>query len=228
MNLIQLRPLVIAVAIMLAGHSAHPASLDDIQFWAGSGDNRAALVIDWNDGKSQESLLWGYRWNGSATGLDMLQAVVSADSRLYAYLADFSFGRSILGIGYDLNDSGGFAVNPALTFNQFGIALDSGSGNANDSRAAADSGDHYVEGWNSGYWAYYLKSGATEPWGSAPTGASGRPLTDGAWDGYSFALGFSGAAPGESVAAVVPEPGAIPLLVLGLLMSGFRLRLARK
>ena len=67
--------------------SAKAATFDDIQFWTGSGTNRAAVVIDWKDGKNPGALLWGYRWNGAATGLDMLKGVVTADKRLFAHLA---------------------------------------------------------------------------------------------------------------------------------------------
>ena len=49
-------------------HGSRRVDCGDIQLWAGTGANEAAMVIDWNDGKSDESLVWGYRWDGSATG----------------------------------------------------------------------------------------------------------------------------------------------------------------
>lgn len=55
---------------------------DDILFWVGEGDNQAALVIDWQDGKEPQSLAWGFRWSGTATGQDLINAIVSADNRL--------------------------------------------------------------------------------------------------------------------------------------------------
>jgi len=188
------------------------ATFDDIQFWTGSGANRAALVIDWNDGKSAESLLWGYRWDGSATGLDMLQSVVNADSRLFAHLGTYAWGTATLGIGYDLNDSGGFAVSPSLTFDSGGLVLDT---NPDDARVATDAADHWLEGWNSGFWAYYLKGSATENWTSGMTGPGDRVLADGAWDGFSFAPGFASSDPSEPTAAIVPEPGVVSFLALG-------------
>jgi hypothetical protein len=210
------RMLALAVATACLPWSADAATFDDIQFWAGNGANRAALVIDWNDGKEPASLLWGYRWDGAATGLDMFQAVVAADPRLFAHLGEFPWGTAIFGIGYDLNSSGGFAVNPNLVFDSGGLTLDSGAGDANDARVPADSADHYVEGWNNGFWAYYLKSSGSEDWTSAMTGADGRALADGVWDGYSFAAGFNSSVPSEPLAAV-PEPGMVSLLVLGFL-----------
>jgi len=190
------------------------ASLDDIQFWAGSGANRAALVIDWQDAQAPQSLLWGFRWDGTATGLDMLQAVVTADPRLYAHLGQFGWGTAVFGLGYDLNDNGVFAVNPPVAFDSGGLAVDT---NPDDARVAADAGDHWREGWNTGFWAYYLKGSSGDAWESAMTGAADRVLSDGAWDGYSFAAGFVSAAPGEPVPAAVPEPGTLALLVLGAL-----------
>jgi hypothetical protein len=190
------------------------ASLDDIQFWAGAGAHRAALVIDWQDAQAPQSLLWGFRWDGTATGLDMLQAVVSADPRLYAHLGQFGWGTAVFGLGYDLNGNGAFAVNPPVAFDSGGLALDT---NPDDARAAVDAGDHWREGWNTGFWAYYLKGSSGDAWESAMTGAADRVLSDGAWDGYSFAAGFVSAAPGEPVPAAVPEPGTLVLLVLGAL-----------
>ena len=192
--------------------TAPAATFDDVQFWVGSGANQAALVIDWNDGKSAESLLWGYRWNGTATGLDMLQAVVNADSRLFAHFGTYVWGTAIQGIGYDLNNSGGFAVTPALTFDAGGLALSTAP---DDTRVVTDAADHWLEGWNNGFWAYYLKGSAAENWTSAMTGAGDRTLTDGAWDGFSFAPGFASSDPSEPTPAMVPEPGVVSLLTVG-------------
>ena len=214
----KLRLLSLAVASLFVLNSSRAATFDDVQYWVGSGANQAAFVIDWNDGKSAESLLWGFRWNGSATGADMFQAVVNADARLFAHIGLFSFGPSALGIGYDLNNSGGFGVSPALTFDSGGLFFGAGAGSANDARVATDSADHYVEGWNNGFWAYYTKANFTDAWASSGVGAGDRALTDGAWDGYSFAAGFSGPDPGEPLAAVpVPEPTALALLSLSAL-----------
>lgn len=190
------------------------ATFDDVQFWVGSGANQAALVIDWNNGKSPESLLWGYRWDGTATGLDMLQAVVNADSRLFAHLGTYVWGTATLGFGYDLNNSGGFAVSPSLAFDSGGLALDT---NPDDNRVATDAADHWLEGWNNGFWAYYLKGSAAENWASALTGAGDRTLADGAWDGFSFAPGFASSDPREPTPAMVPEPGVVSLLTLSAL-----------
>lgn len=214
----KLRLLSLAVASVFVLNSARATTFADVQYWVGSGVNQAALVIDWNDGKSAESLLWGYRWDGAATGYDMLQAIVTADSRLYAHIGNYAWGTAILGIGFDLNGNGNFSVTPALSFNGNGFFT---STSPNDARVAVESGDHYVEGWNTGYWEYFNKASAVEAWSSANDGITGRLLTDGAWDGLNFNLGFAwpGAAPSEPIAVTaVPEPTAIALFSLSALV----------
>jgi hypothetical protein len=208
----KLRLLSLAAAGLFALFPARAATFDDVQFWVGSGANRAALVIDWNDGNSAESLLWGYRWDGPADGLDMLLAVVNADSRLFAHVGNYVWGTAVQGLGYDLNGNGTFAVSPSLNFDGGGIALTT---SPDDLRAPADDGDHYVEGWNNGFWAYYTKTTANDAWASSMVGAGDRSLTDGAWDGFSFAPNFSGPEPGEPFAAPIPEPATLALCLVG-------------
>jgi hypothetical protein len=214
----KLRSLSLAVASLFVLNFSRAASFDDVQYWVGSGANQAAFVIDWNDGKSAESLLWGYRWNGAATGLDMFQAIVSADSRLFAHVGNYAWGTAILGIGFDLNGNGSFGVTPALSFDSAGLF---NSISPNDARGALEAGDHYVEGWIAGYWEYFNKANSGAAWASTSGGIADRVLADGVWDGLNFNLGFAwpGATPGEPVAVTaVPEPSALALLSFSALV----------
>ena len=69
------------------GCAAQTFSFDEIQFWVGAGAQRAALMIDWQEGAAEPpALAWGYRWDGTASGSDMLRAILAADDRLYAKL----------------------------------------------------------------------------------------------------------------------------------------------
>lgn len=113
----------LALAGTLLVSQSFATSLDDIQFWTGTGTNRAALVIYWNapevrnntsvpDPAAEKSLVWGYRFNGTATAEDMFNAVVAADHRLFvtATTPYSGFGAFIYSIGYDLNNNGVFGI----------------------------------------------------------------------------------------------------------------------
>lgn len=76
-------------------------TFDDVKFWVGTGSNRAALVIEWHDGTSPDALVWGYRWDGEASGHDMIVAIAKADPKLLL-LTQYTgwMGYTIDGIGY--------------------------------------------------------------------------------------------------------------------------------
>lgn len=198
----------------LAG-SAHAAfTFDDITFWAGSGANEAALVVDFNDGKSPASHAWGFRWDGDATVTDLFAAVVTADARLFAKVGPAgTFGTPVYGIGYDLDNDGVFGVDDGSTFGAGGIKLTSDLDA--DGAAATDADDHYEEGWFSdGFWTHFVGSG--EPFNGGNwlggNGLDSTPLTDGAWQGLSFDPAYSFTdAPSEPL----PEPTTLALIALG-------------
>ncbi|MCE5322244.1 PEP-CTERM sorting domain-containing protein [bacterium] len=210
--------LALGAAALFCG-SAGAFSFDDIRLWAGSGSNRAAMVIDWNDGISPQSIVWGYKWDGTATGKDMFDAVLALDNRLYAsmeYWPSYD-GYTVYGIGYDLDADGSGFVS--------GVRQDAGG---DEDGYALDSDDHYCEGWFTGYWSYYV----AETTGSLPSswdysgwGISARTLSDGSWDGWSFVSDMSdwtSAGPPDTptAATAVPEPGALAGLVTGLMSLG--------
>ena len=113
---------------------AQPFTFDEVQFWVGSGANRAALVIDWLENTNEPpALVWGYRWDGAANGRDMLQAVVAADPRLFAKFGNHAeYGAAVFGFGYDANDDGGFEIDDGTTFNAAGMAFRSRTGRRHD------------------------------------------------------------------------------------------------
>ncbi len=176
----------------LGSANAAVASLDDILFWVGEGANRAGIAIDWDgDRATDEALAWGFRWDGAATGEDMLRAGIAADARLFAKLGDNGpLGVAVRGLGYDANGDGAFALDDGTQFDSGGVAA---SGPA-DGAAAVDPGDLYREGWFTGVWSYAIAN--ANPWNGdaawtySAVGAAGRPLVDGAWDSWAFTPTF--------------------------------------
>lgn len=184
-------------ALTAASVAATPVqSFDDITMWIGTGSNRAALVIDWNDGSTTESYAWGFRWNGTATGADMLRAIAgfigtnstpatadgTGDPALTLYTQTFAgFGDTVFQLNYLAHAEGGFEPDAA------------------------------------GFWGYYVGDRSNlfpEEWEFSEFGMEDRQLSNNDWDGWSWAPDFDGAAPDQPVAAV-PEPGILVLFALG-------------
>ncbi|MFM8457592.1 MAG: hypothetical protein ACKOB0_01405 [Chthoniobacterales bacterium] len=96
-------------------------SFTNIQFWTGSGTNRAALVLDFGSPETPSSIAWGYRWNGATntaatmlfslagtiTGASAPAPLLGSDPRLSVDVSFFP--------GY-----GGYFVN-TITYNQVGL-----------------------------------------------------------------------------------------------------------
>ena len=122
----------IRLALALAGcalaGNVRAITTNDIQLWTGSGTNHAAVVIEWNSPDvfnnttvpapvANKTLVWGYQFNGTATGTQMLNAILASDPRLYAVINN-TYGTFVEGIGYNLNGNGLIGVatdGPRLT-----------------------------------------------------------------------------------------------------------------
>lgn len=164
-----------------------------INYWVGEGDNESALVIKWNDGKgSDKNLVWGYRWDGSASGVDMVQAIAAADARFYVLVkGDTQYGAAIGGFGYDLNGNG----NIQLLNNGKACDVIDGVCNTNDYNfddfTSNDPEDHWGAGWRKAYWSYWLADKNNPVFEYSNVGASSRELTDGSIDGWSLVTDMS-------------------------------------
>jgi len=212
---------------LILGHptpSAASTTFDSIKFWTGTGTNRAAMVIQWNDGSTPTSMVWGYRWSGEATGIDMLKAIagstVSREDGQTTFMPDTSTGadpRLALSL---VNYSWGSALE-GLVFTAQEVV-----------RTQND--------WSTGYWEYSIYGGTFDydlydaewnyigettyrqtgtdtysnvNWFFSPIGASDRILIDGSWDAFSFASGnfesgFTSTPVVEPSPAVPPSPTA--------------------
>ena len=185
-------------------------TFDDIDNWTGDGENRAALVIQWNDDDEQTAMVFGYRWDGMATGADMLKAVVEANPRLYTLMqytnvsspTDPDGGYTICGLGWDRDNDGdirlidtenneeytsesGFFRHPRSydPINDYGGTSDYDY----DNWKACDDDDFWGGGWYENYWSYWVKSGDGETFSYSNWGASGRVLENDCWDGWKYA-----------------------------------------
>lgn len=80
-----MKKLVTACLLSLAtllGFSQNP-DFSKIKFWTGNGSKVAMLVIDFNDGSTNESFAWGYRFDGdNVTAQTMLNDIVDNDTNL--------------------------------------------------------------------------------------------------------------------------------------------------
>lgn len=198
----------IAALLALPAACLHAQTLvdnfGDIQFWAGSGTNRAAMVIQWPDQAIPTSVVWGYRWNGAATAQQMIFALAGSitggptprqgsDPRLEFELVYYGAG---------LDD---YFVD-VIRFNQTGLGADwTGTERVMPGYDGVD--------FNALYYRHGSSAWTSALFTQASTGPAGIPLQDGTWIGWVYAdgndleLSFAQpyAAPG-SATPPVPKP----------------------
>lgn len=92
--------------VVLTTPLANAFGFADIQNWTGTGDNRAALVIDFKNGGP--AYAWGYRFSGTKTGFDLLTDVSDADPSLSYTFTQYSFGKAVTAIQYGNFGQAGF------------------------------------------------------------------------------------------------------------------------
>lgn len=177
-------------------------TFDNIEFWAGEGNNKAALVIQWADENTPNTLVWGYRWDGKASGLDMATAIAKADPRL-VMLTQYtgSMGSTICGFGYSEEpfkviyggegdkEKADKAIEEGLESgviqHPFG-AEEGGSPEYDYDSWTAEGALHWNAGWFKGYWSYNVRDKQTDNFGYSGSGVSSRMLKDGSWDAWMY------------------------------------------
>ncbi|MFP3596036.1 DUF5074 domain-containing protein [Chryseobacterium sp. SIMBA_029] len=181
----------------------------DVQYWVGTGTNEAAFVVQWNDGKNPDALVWGFRWNGNATGEDMLKAIAKADHRFFSLLYQGTqFGSAIGGFGFDLNGANSNALykNGNVTYPFYPVdGIVNTSAYDFDQYTAADAADHWSSGWaTNGYWSYWVKDPTDADFGYSGVGATTRALVNGSWDVWNFNPNFTEFPISSTMTAVSP------------------------
>jgi len=237
----QLLVLLFAATIFAVGNGyGQVVDLDDLNYW-GTGSNRSALVVDWNDGKTNETLAWGFRWDGPAPTVgDLLGSLAAADPQLFFRLdSNASFGMALYGIGYQTgaNSFGvtgaqntvGDSVTPVFVAGVSDMNITNGvtdSPASSTSAAPLNAADHYAEAWNTPdrCWTFFLSGNTPFPtsadpsfsypaWSEAGVGISGVNLDNNAWYALSYSdANYTAVNPGAAVAAV-PEPGSVALFL---------------
>ncbi|MDY4862561.1 MAG: fibronectin type III domain-containing protein, partial [Candidatus Onthomorpha sp.] len=85
----------------------------DIEYWVGSGSQEAALVLVFNDGKTPQALVWGYRYDGTKTMKQMCYDIAAADPRFFFQECGGTNPSCVVGFGADANGNGSFSLqNP--------------------------------------------------------------------------------------------------------------------
>jgi hypothetical protein len=219
--------LVLAVASLFVTVKASAVSFNDVQFWIGSGTNRAALVVEWSTPESfgsstvpapiaDKSLVWGYRFNDTATGTQMLEAILAADPRLYV-VADETYGTFVEGIGFNLDGTGTAGLADSSNTNFLTTNFLTSVTVDIDAAYPLDTNDLYWGGYWGPNWetwtelndaggyenapdrgknAYWTPDDASNPylgthgeWEYAWEGLDALTLTNGSWIGFSVAAG---------------------------------------
>lgn len=119
---------------------------DRIKYWAGSGPNQAALVVQFNDNGPQEAYVWGYRWqNGeNPSGEDMFRAVAAASPDLTLFTQYTGWmGNTVCGIGYSKYHT----IADFIEYD-FGSAKEDGRISFNYFSANTTMGQTDVPGWD--------------------------------------------------------------------------------
>ena len=171
-------------------------SLDDIVYWVGTGTNEAAFVVQWNDAKNPDALVWGFRWNGTATGEDMLKAIAKTDKRFFTLLYQGTqYGSAIGGLGFDRDGKGsvGLYNNGNVTYPLYPVdGIIHTTAYDFDNYTTIDANDHWQAGWLSkGYWSYWVKDPTDPDFGYSGFGASSRELVNGSFDVWNYNPDFN-------------------------------------
>ena len=198
-----------------------PFTFDDIQNWTGEGENQAAVVIQFNTGKDTETtaMVFGYRWDGEKTGADMIVAIAESDPRFYILANYGGYGYSIGGMGWDADEDGdNYLVNDDVRYDLVNGKYECSSEYDYDNFTAGDTDDFWAGGWFNGYWSYWISTSGPENFGYASTGASGRILTNGCWDGWNFYAGMSSYSwlPFAAAPSLIPEGATTEFKVNGI------------
>lgn len=226
-----------AFSILSASLGSAGALLAQAQFdlnhltYYGTGPDRAAFVVDWNNGSANEVVAWGYQFDETAmVTMEQMMAEIASDPNSELFIrwdSDAGFGAFLFGIGKQ-NGATAFGVSGAVNALGNPVAanfvngvwdIDTGIGweqPAAFTGTASNTGDFYAENDGFSGWSSYVAGSApdfstsvsdqrlTSPanWTATSVGISSVVLVDEGWYAYG-----NGREPNT-----VPEPGAAALV----------------
>lgn len=161
--------------IKKAPANAATFSFSDIKNWTGEGSKIAAMALKWTN--SENTLVFGYRFNGTKTGEEMAIDIVANNPRLFMLMqTGTAYGSAIGGFGWD-TDNNGFSLknsDEVVQPDARGI-YEITSGYSFDSYTSVSETDYWNSGWNKGFWSYNLADGDNpKDLGFASVGCSSR------------------------------------------------------
>lgn len=163
-------------------------SFSDIINWTGEGNRKAALILQWNDDREENAIVFGYRFDGEKTGFDMLNDILKANPRLYGLFYYTDLGYTVGGLGWDIDGDGEIFLRSSS-----GDLMTAENGMFEitsydfDRTSAADPNDLWASGWTEkGYWSYWVKENDTDSFSYSQLGVSNLTLTDGMWNAWTF------------------------------------------
>lgn len=188
--------------IKKAPANAATFSFSDIKNWTGEGSKIAAMALKWTN--SENTLVFGYRFDGTKTGEEMAIDIVANNPRLFMLMqTGTAYGSAIGGFGWDV-DGNGFSLkntDEVVQPDARGI-YEITSGYSFDSYTSVSETDYWNSGWNKGFWSYNLADGDNpKDLGFASVGCSSRTLTDKSWDMWMYSLMSGGTDWGPLVSA---------------------------
>lgn len=182
-------------------------SFDDINYWVGSGSNQAAVVVKWNDGKSDDALVWGYKWNGEVKAIDMLKDIAKTDARFYMLLNEGGT-VNIGGIGFDLNGKNTTAIinNGNVTYPLYPVdGLVKVTTSEFDGYTILDAEDHWGAGVSTaGVWNYLVMNDGESAFSAESESVLNKVVANNSWNAWNFDTSLSGVELGTDFVAVSP------------------------
>jgi len=118
------------LALATAAHATPYADYNNLEYWAGpeGAGNKATLVVDFGGG---DHYAFGYRFDGAATGWDMLSAIAAAGALDETHKGEPGVGYGVqpLGLSYDGHTMSNAENWPAVPGDMWMVYWESSNGN---------------------------------------------------------------------------------------------------